>query len=63
MGSEAVESILETLSYSVSGFLLQGALAAIEIAVIAIAAGVVLGLGLALMRLSSLKPVSAFAWF
>ncbi|MEI6201122.1 MAG: amino acid ABC transporter permease/ATP-binding protein [Enhydrobacter sp.] len=63
MGSEAVESILETLSYSVSGFLLQGALAALEIAVIAIAAGVVLGLGLALMRLSTFKPASAFAWF
>jgi polar amino acid transport system permease protein len=63
LGSEAVESILETLGYTVSGFLLQGALAAIEIAVIAIAAGVVLGLGLALMRLSTFKPASFFAWF
>ena len=43
MGSEAVDSILETLGYAVSGFLLQGALTALEIAVIAIAAGVVLG--------------------
>ena len=63
MGSEVLESVLETLGYSVSGFLLQGALAALEIAVIAIAAGVVLGLGLALMRLSTFKPVSGFAWF
>jgi polar amino acid transport system permease protein len=63
VGSEALESIRETLSYSVSGFLLQGALTALEIAVIAIAAGVVLGLGLALMRLSTFKPTSGFAWF
>jgi len=63
VGSEALESIRETLEYSVSGFLLKGALTALEIAVIAIAAGVVLGLGLALMRLSAFKPVSGFAWF
>ncbi len=63
MGSEAVQSIVETLGYSVSGFLLQGALAALEIAVIAVAAGMVMGLGLALMRLSPVKPVSAVAWF
>ena len=63
MGSEAVDSILETLGYAVSGFLLQGSLTALEISVIAIAAGVVLGLGLAMMRLSTFKPVSALAWF
>jgi polar amino acid transport system ATP-binding protein/polar amino acid transport system permease protein len=63
VGSEAVASILETLGYTVSGFLLQGALTALEISVIAIAAGVVLGLGLAMMRLSTFKPVSALAWF
>ena len=63
MGPEAVDSILETLGYSVSGFLLQGALTALEIAVIAISAGAVLGLGIALMRLSTFRPVRAFAWF
>jgi polar amino acid transport system permease protein len=63
VGSEAVDSILETLGYTVSGFLLQGALTALEISVIAVAAGVVLGLGLAMMRLSTFRPVSALAWF
>ena len=40
------------LSYVVSPFLLRGALLAIEISVLAMAFGLVLGLGLALMRLS-----------
>ena len=61
--SEAFDAIREVIEYSVSGFLLQGALTALEIAVIAVAAGVLLGLVLALMRLSSFAPVSAAAWF
>jgi len=44
------------LSYVVSPFLLRGALLAIEISVLAMAFGLVLGLGLALMRLSSVPP-------
>src|SRR4051812_23408603 len=55
--------IIEVIQYALSGFLLQGALTALEIAVIAVAAGVVLGLGLALMRLSRVWPVRGIAWF
>jgi polar amino acid transport system permease protein len=57
--SEFVDALLEVVDYSFSGFLLQGALTALEIAVIAVAVGVVLGLVLALMRLLSLAPLSA----
>ena len=53
----------EFLSYTVEPFLLQGALLAIEIAALAMVGGVVLGLGLALMRLSRLSPVRGLAWF
>jgi polar amino acid transport system permease protein len=63
VNSEAVESILEVFAYSVSPFLLAGALLAIEIAVIAVAAGVVLGLVLALMRLSRFAPMRWLSWF
>ena len=62
-GSEVLDSLVEVLGYTVSGFLLQGALTALEIAVIAVAAGMVLGLGLAMMRLSRLAPVRGAAWF
>ncbi|CAN5783748.1 amino acid ABC transporter permease/ATP-binding protein [soil metagenome] len=61
--SQLVESIAEVFGYTISSFLLEGALTALEIAVIAVAAGMVLGLGLALMRLSSFAPVRAIAWF
>jgi His/Glu/Gln/Arg/opine family amino acid ABC transporter permease subunit len=50
------------LSYVVSGFLLRGALLAIEISVLAMAFGLVLGLGLALMRLSRHAAVRGPAW-
>ena len=40
------------LHYLTSHFLLEGALLAIEIAVVSMVAGLVLGLGLALLRLS-----------
>ncbi len=50
------------LSYVVSPFLLRGALLAIEISVLAMAIGLVLGLGLALMRLSRHAAVRGPAW-
>jgi polar amino acid transport system permease protein len=52
----------EVLSYVASSFLLTGALTALEIAALALLGGVVLGLGLALMRLSALAPVRKLAW-
>src|SRR3954453_12277419 len=61
--ADAASPLIEVVSYVLSGFLLQGALTALEIAVIAVAAGVVLGLGLALMRLSRLFLVRGLAWF
>src|SRR5882762_6276003 len=51
------------LAYVVSPFLLRGALLAIEISVLAMAIGLVLGLGLALMRLSRHAAVRGPAWF
>jgi len=42
---------VEFVSYVFSGFLLAGALTAVQITVLAMSAGVVLGLGLALVRL------------
>lgn len=53
----------EFLSYMMSGFLWEGALIAVEITAIAMAAGLALGLCLALMRLSSFRVVRASAWF
>jgi polar amino acid transport system permease protein len=53
---------IEFVSYVFSGFLLSGALTAVEITVLAMSAGLVLGLGLALVRLSSLAPLRAAAW-
>ncbi len=50
------------LQYLLSPFLLQGALIAVEIAVVAMAAGTLLGLGLALARLSDHKVLSGAAW-
>ena len=53
---------IELLSYVFSGFLLAGALTAVQITVLAMSAGLVLGLGLALVRLSSVAPLRAAAW-
>jgi polar amino acid transport system permease protein len=55
--------IREVLGYVVSPFLLQGAWLAIEIATLAMVGGMILGLGLALMRISPLAPLRAIAWF
>lgn len=58
-----LESIQDTLSYLVDPFLTQGAVLALEIAGLAMLGGTVLGLGLALVRLSRLKIVRGMAWF
>ena len=56
------EPVVETLSYVSSSFLLDGAVTAIEIAALAMIGGTLLGLGLALMRLSTLRPLRGAAW-
>ncbi len=57
-----VSVIEEFASYLLSGFLWQGALIAVEITVLAMAIGLVLGLGLALMRLSQHSVLRGTAW-
>ncbi len=52
----------EFLTYFTSPFLWAGAWLAIKITVLAMAAGLVMGLGLALMRLSGVFVLSATAW-
>src|SRR3977135_2486139 len=54
---------MEVLTYASSSFLLDGALTAVEIAALAMVGGVMLGLVLALMRLSTLPPLNGTAWF
>src|SRR5712672_1803220 len=56
------EPLMEVLTYASTSFLLDGALTAIEIAALAMVGGVMLGLVLALMRLSTLPPVHGTAW-
>jgi polar amino acid transport system permease protein len=56
-------SFSESLNYLTSPFLLEGALLAIEIAVVAMLGGLALGLIIAPLRLSSIKPLNALAWF
>jgi polar amino acid transport system ATP-binding protein/polar amino acid transport system permease protein len=55
--------LMEVLTYVSSSFLLDGALTAVEIAALAMIGGIVLGLLLALMRLSSVAPIRGTAWF
>ena len=50
-------------SYATSGFLWNGALLAVEITAAAMACGLMLGLGLALMRLSRVRAARAVAGF
>ena len=50
-------------SYLTSSFMLQGALLALEIAALAMVVGLILGLGLALLRLSRSRILSGLAWF
>jgi len=56
------EPLMEVLTYASSSFLLDGALTAVEIAALAMVGGVMLGLVLALMRLSTLPPLHGTAW-
>jgi polar amino acid transport system permease protein len=56
------EPLMEVLTYASSSFLLDGALTAAEIAALAMVGGVMLGLVLALMRLSTLPPLHGTAW-
>src|SRR5258708_9087111 len=56
------EPLMEMLTYASSPFLLDGALTAVEIAALAMTGGVMLGLVLALMRLSTLPPLQGTAW-
>ncbi|MHB1206126.1 MAG: amino acid ABC transporter permease/ATP-binding protein [Rhodospirillaceae bacterium] len=56
-------ALQETLSYAIAPFLLEGALTAIEIAALAMIGGVILGLGLAMARLSRAAPLRGLAWF
>ncbi len=51
------------LSYLTSSFLMQGALLALEIAGLAMLAGLILGLILAMLRLSRSRILSGSAWF
>ena len=52
----------EFLGYVVEPFLWNGALLAVEIAALSMVGGVLLGFGLALLRLSRLRVLSAIAW-
>lgn len=54
--------IREFLGYVVEPFLWDGAWLAVRIAALSMVGGVVLGFGLALLRLSRLRVLSAFAW-
>jgi polar amino acid transport system permease protein len=51
------------VGYLTSSFLLQGALLALEIAGLAMMSGLILGLGLAMLRLSRSSVLSGIAWF
>ncbi len=55
------EWLADFASYTTSSFLWDGAFLAVQITVLAMSCGLVLGLGLALMRLSRIGPVRAFA--
>jgi polar amino acid transport system permease protein len=57
------EPIMEVLGYVFSAFLLDGAVTALKIAALAMIGGLVLGLGLALIRLSPLAPLRGAGWF
>jgi polar amino acid transport system permease protein len=54
--------LAEVWSYTVSGFLWSGALLAVQITLLGMSCGIVLGLGLALMRLSRIGVVRGVAW-
>lgn len=55
--------MIEVFGYVTNSFLLQGAWIAIKITAMAMVCGLILGLMLALMRLSRFKLISGTAWF
>ncbi len=57
------EWIADFFGYATSGFLWEGAIIAVEIMALAMSCGLVLGLGLALMRLSSIRSLRSLAGF
>jgi polar amino acid transport system permease protein len=61
-GAQVFEGFRELGDYVGSPFLLGGAWIAVKITLIAMSIGLVLGLGLALMRLSRFKAVTSAAW-
>jgi polar amino acid transport system permease protein len=56
------EPVMEVLTYVFSSFLLDGAVTALKVAALALIGGLVLGLGLALMRLSPIAAVRGAGW-
>jgi polar amino acid transport system permease protein len=56
------EAPADVFSYLVNGYLLQGALLTVEVAVLAMLCGLLLGFGLALLRMSHRAPLRSFAW-
>ncbi|MBV8187636.1 MAG: amino acid ABC transporter permease, partial [Alphaproteobacteria bacterium] len=54
--------VVELVHYVLLPFLWEGAVLALQISALAMVGGVLLGLGLALMRLASFGPIRAFAW-
>jgi len=60
--SELTNSLGDVVSYGLSGFLLEGALTAVEIAALAMLGGMGFGLLLALARLSDFAPLRTVAW-
>jgi polar amino acid transport system permease protein len=61
-GVEVLDGFRELADYVGSPFLLGGAWVAVKITLIAMSTGLVLGLGLALMRLSRFKTLNSVAW-
>ena len=61
--SEFLDALREVATYSLSGFLLDGAWTAIQIAGLSLLFGSLLGLVLAVMRLSTIAPIRGLAWF
>lgn len=61
-GVQVLDGFKELVGYVGSPFLLGGAWIAVKITLIAMSIGLVLGLGLALMRLSRFKTLNSAAW-
>jgi polar amino acid transport system permease protein len=62
LGGAPFGAVRDVGGFALSGFLLRGAWIAVRIAALAMVGGMLLGLVLALMRLSRLAPLRAIAW-